>query len=113
MVEFDELYARHLCRHSQLGINVVHLAALFAVWYAAYTLLAWATGVEWVLVIPALVYLLAIAPSAPIRVFLATTVFMALIVASAWLLPMPWWACLLVIPIAYKVQSWSHKFYTV
>ena len=27
-VDFDDLYARHLGRHSQFGINVGHLAAL-------------------------------------------------------------------------------------
>ncbi len=32
-VEFQELYARHLCRHSQLGINMAHLVALFGVWF--------------------------------------------------------------------------------
>jgi hypothetical protein len=35
-VEFQELYARHLCRHSQFAINVAHLAALFATWFAVY-----------------------------------------------------------------------------
>jgi hypothetical protein len=45
-VEFNELYARHLCRHSQLGINVIHLIALFAIWYAVYGLLYWLVGIE-------------------------------------------------------------------
>ena len=41
IVEFDELYARHLCRHSQFGINVTHLAALFGVWFGVYGLVYW------------------------------------------------------------------------
>ena len=40
-VEFEELNARHLCRHSQFGINVAHLVALFGVWYAVYSIMYW------------------------------------------------------------------------
>ena len=33
-VNFQELYARHLCRHSQYGINVIHVAAVFGIYLA-------------------------------------------------------------------------------
>lgn len=112
-VEFNELYARHLCRHSQLGINVVHLIALTSIWYAVYGILYWLVGVEWVLAVPALVYLAAVAPNVPIRVFVATSLFLALIVAAAMWLPAPWWAYLIMIPVSYKLQAWSHKYYTI
>ena len=56
LVEFHELYARHLCRHSQLGINVAHLIALFATWYAIYGLLFWSVGIEWMLAVLAAEY---------------------------------------------------------
>lgn len=112
-VEFNELYARHLCRHSQLGINVVHLIALTAIWYAVYGLLYWLVGIEWVLAVPALVYVAAVAPNVPIRVLVATLLFLALIVAAAMWLPAPWWAYLIMIPVSYKLQAWSHKFYTI
>ena len=39
-VDFAELYARHLCRHSQFGINVIHLAALFGVWFGVFAAIA-------------------------------------------------------------------------
>ena len=35
-VDFDELYARHLGRHSQFGINVAHLIALYGIWFGIY-----------------------------------------------------------------------------
>jgi hypothetical protein len=58
-VDFNELYARHLCRHSQFGINVIHFIALAAIWFAVYGLLYgllhWLVGVEWLIAIPALV----------------------------------------------------------
>ncbi|MCI0683559.1 MAG: hypothetical protein L0Y71_15755 [Gemmataceae bacterium] len=114
IVEFHELYARHLCRHSQLGINVIHLAALFAVWYAVYGLLFWLTGIEWTLAVPALAYLAVLAPNLPLRVLAATAVYLGLILAAVLLLPQPpFWVYLIMIPVFYKVQSWSHKFYTV
>jgi len=112
-VEFKELVARHLCRHSQLGINVVHLIALSAIWYAVYGLLYWLVGIEWVLAVPALVYVAALAPNLPIRVLVATSLFLALILAAAIWLPAPWWAYLIMIPVSYKLQAWSHKFFTI
>lgn len=114
LVEFDELYARHLCRHSQLGINVIHLIALFAVWYAIYGLLYWAFGVEWVLAVPAWLYPAALAPNVPVRVLLASALYVGLIIAAVVLLPQPpSWVYLILIPLFYKLQSWSHKLFTV
>jgi hypothetical protein len=114
VVEFNELYARHLCRHSQLGINVVHLLALLGIWYAIYGLLYWLVGVEWVLAIPALAYLGALAVNVPVRVLAASVFFLATIVAVViWLPQPPFWVYLIVIPVLYKVQSWSHRFYTI
>jgi hypothetical protein len=113
-VEFNELYARHLCRHSQCGINVIHLVALFFVWYAVYGLLFWLTGVEWALAIPALIYLAVVAANVPLRVFAATVLFLALIAAAVLIPPQPpFWVYLILIPIFYKVQSWSHRFYSM
>jgi hypothetical protein len=113
-VEFNELYARHLCRHSQLGINVIHLLALLGIWYALYGLLYWLFGIEWVLVAAALAYLAILVINVPMRVFLAAALFVALNVAALVLLPQPpAWVYLIVLPVLYKVQSWSHRFYTI
>ncbi len=111
-IEFDELYARHLCRHSQRGINAIHLAALFGIWYAVYGLLHWAVGLDGVLAVPALSYLLILAPNVPLRVLVAMAFFLGVLIAAVLLLPAPWWAYLLMIPALAKIQSWSHRFYT-
>lgn len=112
-VEFNELCARHLCRHSQTGINVLHLIALFGIWYAVYGLLGGLVGIAWVPAVPALAYLAVVAPNLPIRVLTATALFLTLLVAAALWLPAPWWAELLLIPACYKLQAWSHKYYNV
>lgn len=114
LVEFDELYARHLCRHSQTGINVIHLIALAGIWYAVYGLLYWLIPIDWLLAVPAGLYLAVLAPSLPARILAATALFLALIIAAVLLLPQPpFWVFLIVMPVLYKVQSWSHRFYTV
>src|SRR5262245_427638 len=114
IVEFDELYARHLCRHSQFGINVAHLLALLATWFGVYGAVYWLVRSEWVLIGLATGYLLAMAPSLPVRVLLATAVFMAGLVALVLSVPLlPIWVYLLQVPIWYKLQSWSHKLFTV
>ncbi len=112
-VEFNDLFARHLCRHSQLGVNVVHLIALFAIWYAVYGLLYCVADLEWVLAVPPLAYLAAVAPNVPMRVFAATTLFLGLILAAVFFVPAPWWAYLIIIPVSYKLQAWSHRFFTI
>jgi hypothetical protein len=119
LVEFNELYDRHLCRHSQFGINVVHLISLFAVWYAVYGLLYTMlslTGLavaEWLIAVPALIYVAAVTPNVPIRVLGATGLFLGLIVASAVFVRAPWWVYLIMIPVFYEIQSLSHKVWTV
>jgi hypothetical protein len=112
-VDFTELYARHLCRHSQFGINVVHLAALFATWYAVYAALYWLTGAAWLPVLLAAAYLAVVALNAPARVCVATGLFLALFLGAVfWLPELPIWVYVVMVPLAYKAQAWSHKVFT-
>jgi hypothetical protein len=113
-VDFQELYARHLCRHSQWGINVVHLAALFGLWFGVYAAVYWLVREEWVPLALAAAYLAVIAVNAPFRVSLASAVFLALFLAAVFALPeLPIWVYLVMIPVFYKIQSWSHKLWNV
>jgi hypothetical protein len=113
-VDFAELYARHLCRHSQFGINVIHLAALFGVWFGVYGFAYWLTRIEWLPIALAGAYLAVLLPSVPFRVWAATGLFMGLFVAAIfWLPELPLWVYLLMIPVFYKLQAWSHKLFTV
>ena len=113
-VDFQDLYARHLCRHSQFGINVAHLAALFGLWYAVYALVYWLVRVEGLPVALAAAYLATVALNAPARVVVATGLFLALFLAAVlWVPALPFWAYLVMVPVFYKLQAWSHKVFTV
>ena len=120
--DFDALYARHLGRHSQLGINVAHLIALYGIWFGIYAALTQGARLlglpAWwaVPVVMAAGYLAVVALNAPPAVTLATAAFLALFAGSVVALPpLPAWAVpllLLAIPACYKLQSWSHKVWT-
>jgi hypothetical protein len=113
-IEFPELYARHLCRHSQFGINLVHLLALFGVWFGVYGAVYWLVRLEWVPMAMAGAYLAVLLPSVPLRVWLATAVFLGLFVAALLCLPLlPIWVYLLIVPVFYKIQAYSHKVWTI
>jgi hypothetical protein len=121
-VDFHDLFARHLGRHSQFGINVGHLVALYGLWFGAYAALYQAVlilGVPsgWLIIVAlAATYLAIVAINAPFPVDLATAAFLAAFVASVLALPrLPAWtilAFLLMVPVFYKVQSWNHKIWT-
>ncbi|MCI0457320.1 MAG: hypothetical protein L0Z62_10140 [Gemmataceae bacterium] len=112
-VDFAELYGRHLCRHSQFSINVVHLAALFGVWFGVYATVYALARVEWLPAALAVGYLALIALNAPLRVCVATAAFLALFLAALfWLPELPLWVYLAMIPVFYELQSLSHKLWT-
>src|SRR5262245_17321220 len=112
-LDFAELYARHLCLHSQFGINVAHLAALFGMWYGVYGIVFALARVEWLPVALAVGYLAAVALNAPARVCVATAVFLALFLAALFWLPgLPLWVYLVMIPLCYELQALSHKVFT-
>jgi hypothetical protein len=112
-IDFADLYARHLCRHSQFGINVVHLAALFGLWFGVYGFFYQLTGIWWLPTVLAAGYLGLVAVNAPARVSVATALFLCIFVATViWTPPLPLWVYLLIIPVFYKLQSLSHKLWT-
>ena len=124
-LDFQDLYARHLCRHSQFGINVAHLAALFGTWWAVYGIVWWlvraAWGVVpagWVLGALAAAYLAVVATNVPLRIVVVTVLFLvffivACLAAFLELPELPVWVYLILVPVFYKLQSWSHRLFTV
>jgi hypothetical protein len=113
-IDFPDLYARHLCRHSQFGINVFHLAALFGLWFGVYGLVYLVAETVWVPIALAAAYLAVLATNCPARVVAACGVFLAGFLAVLFVAPeMPFWVYLLMIPVFYKLQSWSHKVWNV
>jgi len=119
---FEGLYARHLGRHSQFGINFAHLAALYGMWFGVYAAFSQATRLVnlpawWLIPIAmAVAYLTLVAINAPSRVSVATAVFLAIFVASILALPtLPGWSILGFVamgPVFYKLQAWSHRVWT-
>jgi phosphatidylglycerophosphate synthase len=120
---FDGLYARHLGRHSQFGININHIAALYGMWFGVYAAITQAARLlempAWWLIPIFLAgsYLAVIAINAPMHVTLATSVYLAVFVASVIALPrLPTWSILgfvAMVPIFYKIQAWGHKVWNV
>ncbi len=121
-VDFDELYARHLGRHSQFGINVAHVVALYGLWYGIYAAIDQAARhlgapATWpILAAMAAMYLAVVAINAPARVILATAALLIIFVASVLVLPtLPAWSILgflAMAPAFYKFQSWNHRIWT-
>jgi hypothetical protein len=109
-VNFQELYDRHLCRHSQFGINVIHLASVVGTYLALYGILYGLVSSAWVLLGVAIPYLVILAFNIPVRVFLVNVTFLGLFFAAFFALPTlsVWWY-LVGIVVFYKVQAWSHK----
>jgi hypothetical protein len=121
-VDFDALYTRHLGRHSQVGINIAHLIALYGLWFCVYAAIAQGARLlglpaSWsVVVVMAVAYLATVSINAPAHVWLATAVFLLLFVAGVLSLPaLQGWSIagvLALIPVFYKLQSWSHRVWT-
>jgi hypothetical protein len=115
--EFPELYARHLCRHSQFWLNVNHLIAVIGTWLGLYGVAGWLLGLlsvaPWLLVVPAAAYLLVIAGNIPLRVLVATAVFIALLLGTYLAVPMPVWVYLLLLPVSYEFQQLGHKIWNI
>src|SRR5262245_4424082 len=114
-VSFDELYQRHLCRHSQFGINVQHLTGVAVTYFMLFGIIAWACGPwgGWALMALTVPYLAVLATNVPPPVFAAVLAFM-IAVFAAFLPPphMPVWLCALVIVVSYKIQACAHRFFT-
>ena len=113
-VNFQELYERHLCRHSQYGINVIHLISVIGSYLALFAVAFRLLDNVWVWMAVPVLYSLLLAFNLPLRVLAVTLVFMAGFFALFFCLPsIPLWVSLLVFVLSHEIQQWSHKIYTV
>jgi hypothetical protein len=118
--DFHELYERHLCRHSQFGINVAHLACVVGTYLALYGLLFCLFRAvlplpvsEWALAAVAIPYLAILAANVPVRVFLVNVLFLGLFFAAFFAVPeVPVWVYAVAVVVFYKLQAWSHKVFS-
>ena len=113
-VNFSELYDRHLCRHSQFGLNVFHILAVLGIYLCLYSVVYRLVGIEWPLLGIAGVHLAILALNLPLRVLGSTVAFLAIVIVLVVSLPtLPAWAYALAIYPFYKIQAWSHMVYNV
>lgn len=113
-INFDDLYERHLCRHSQLGINVGHMLCIIGTYLALFGILYNLTESPGLILGLMLPYLAVLAFNIPFRVFAALLVFLTLFFAAFFALPMqPLWLSALVIAVLYKIQNASHKIWNI
>lgn len=69
-VNFQELYRRHLCRHSQFALNVWHLIAVIGVYFALYGIAFALPDGEWIIGGVLTAYFLILAFNIPLKVLL-------------------------------------------
>jgi len=113
-IEFEELYQRHLCRHSQFGINVIHFITLLGIWYSAYGVIYWLVPSPWTMVALGVSFFILVVSSLPILVLAATMLFIIGVCMLIHYAFLPWIGSYLVIfLLSYKIQQWSHKLYKV
>jgi len=116
--DFQELYRRHLCRHSQLGINVAHLGSVAITYFGAFLLvrhlLALLEAPWWLLPAALVPYFLVLALNLPPRLLAVSVVGFALILLGVFALPpLPTWLVVVLsvalIALGHKSQAWSHR----
>ncbi len=119
---FAELFSRHLCRHGEFGINVLHLIAVYGIYLSVYALVSTVFSIlgpelNWlirsaILFAASVPYLILMFRNLSGMVLLLVVVsILSLCVFGALLLVVPWWLHLLLIPVWHRVQLWSHRIY--
>lgn len=117
VVNFPEIYERHLCRHSQYGINVAHIGCVIGTYLALFGIVFALTGSPEVVLGISIPYFALLSWNLPFRVMAALIVFLSLFFVLFFALPKaPLWL-IWVYPVAifalYKLQNWSHKIYNL
>jgi hypothetical protein len=111
---FSELYQRHLCRHSQLGINVWHFGALVGTYTALFQLAHLLFGSWWVVPVVVIPYLVVITPNLPLRLTCIVVAFLGLFFSVIVTVPPPWaWVDLMLLIVCYWLQNVSHRWYPI
>jgi hypothetical protein len=111
-VNFEELYQRHLCRHSQFGINVLHLIAVAGIYFSLFEIALSSPGAEWFVSGVLSAYFVLLLASIPLRVWFVTLLAIGLLLATALALPrLSVWIYLVMILAWHRFQVWNHRVY--
>lgn len=119
-VQFSELYRRHLCRHSEVGLNVLHLIAVLGVYFSIAGIISAIAAIlipgvpplaaVAIVLTPYTILILIYVPFGTASLNLAAIGLVAgLEQTCPWL---PAWGHILLIVFWHRVQLWSHHFYT-
>jgi len=111
-VDFEELYRRHLCRHSQFGINVLHLVSVVGIYIALFAVVFALPQPEWIVGLALATYFTVLAMNIPVRLLSANVLFVAALFAAYRALPhISVWIYLVLIVAWHRFQIWNHKIY--
>jgi len=111
-VDFQELYRRHLCRHSQFGINVLHLIGVAGIYIALFAIAFALPGSKWIVVAALIAYFALLAFNIPSRLLLANIMFTLLLLSTYLMLPqISVWVYVVLIFVWHRFQIWNHKIY--
>jgi hypothetical protein len=111
-VDFQELYRRHLCRHSQFGINVLHLVSVVGIYIALFAVVFALPQPEWIVGLALGAYFIVLAMNIPVRLLLANVLFVAALFVVYRALPhISLWIYLVLIVAWHRFQIWNHKIY--
>jgi hypothetical protein len=111
-VNFQELYRRHLCRHSQFGLNVWHLIAVVGIYYSLYGIAFALPGAPWIVGSVLTAYFVILAVNVPWRVLLLDVAVVGALLAVTLAVPqVPVWIHLILLVIWHRFQVWQHRVY--
>ena len=111
-VNFQELYRRHLCRHSQFGLNVWHLIAVAGIYFSLYGIAFALPGAPWIVGSVLTAYFLILAFNVPWRVLVLDCVVVGALLAAFLALPqLPFWIHLTLLFVWHRFQVWQHRLY--
>lgn len=121
-INFDELFRRHLCRHGEFGINVLHIVSVWGVYCSLLAIefrcLQWlfpAASLWWLIaamLMSLLPWLAVVAVNVPVPVLLATASMGIVLSLPAAFQPFPAWVHIVLLPLWHQLQLVSHRFYT-
>jgi len=110
--DFQELYRRHLCRHSEFGINVLHLVAVAGVYLALFGIAYALPGASWIVSGVLFTYFLVLAANIPFRLLVVNTVALGALLTLFLMLPeIQVWIHLVLLVVWHRFQVWQHKIY--
>jgi len=110
--DFQELYRRHLCRHSEFGINILHLVAVAGVYLAVFGIAFALPGASWIVSGVLFTYFLVLAANIPFRLLVVNTVVIGSLLTLFLMLPeIPVWIHMVLLVAWHRFQVWQHKIY--